>query len=268
MPGLAKKTLFIDSTLTHALREVGLVTYENFRDDDVGTILRQDSYQREVRLLDVNIDGNHHQFFLKRVGREPLTHSIRMLIQGRYPESSPMREKRLLLAMRQEGFPVMEVVAWGEERKFGFPVSGFLIAQKVHGDEVAKIYDTLSPDQKTLLFRSIGNLLGRLHVAGFFQQVRLTDLICRYEENAGQFNLTLIDRETGKPWKTLFTKQKCINSLARSLRRTIRYHMPLEPDAVEHLVSGYLDVCGEKLKLSRTEFLALVDKKIAQETKS
>ena len=268
MPGLPKKKLFINSDLVPALKEMGLAAYENFRDDDVGTILRQDSYQREVRLLDLDIDGYRQQFYLKRVGREPLTHSIRMLIQGRYPESSPMREKRLLLAMRQEGFSVMDVVAWGEERKFGFPVSGFLIAEKVHGDEVAKIYETLSAENKALLFRTIGRLSGRLHLAGFFQQVRLTDLICRYDENTGQFSLTLIDRETGKPWKTLFRRQKCISSLARALRRTVRYHMPLEADVVEHLVSGYLDVCGEKLKLSKTEFLALVEKRIAQETRS
>lgn len=268
MLDLQKKNVFIDSRLNQALNEIGLIEYENFRDDNVGTILRRDSYHREVRLLDVKIDGHLQQLYLKRVGREPLTHSIRMLIQGRYPESSPMREKLLLRSMQQEGFPVMDVVAWGEERRFGFPVSGFLIAEKVHGDEVAKIYDTLSSDEQALLFRSIGSLLGNLHLAGFFQQVRLTDLICRYEKNKNRFCLTLIDRETGKPWKTFFTKQKCINSLARSLRRTIRYHMPLEPDVIEHLVSGYLAKCGQKLKLSKPEFLARVNRKIDQESKN
>lgn len=196
-----------------------------------------------------------------------MTHSIRMLLQGRYPESSPMREKRLLLLMKKEGFSVMDVVAWGEERKFGFPLSGFLIAQKVHGDEVAKTYNSLNAEKKALLFRTVGSLLGNLHCAGFFQQVRLTDLISRYEKNDSQFFLTLIDRETGKPWKAFFTKQKCINAMARSLRRTKRYHMSLEPAIVEHLLSGYLEICGQKLKLSKTEFLTLVNKKIDQESK-
>jgi hypothetical protein len=43
--------------------------------------------------------------------------------------------------------------------------------------------------------------------------------------------------------------------------------MPLETDVIEDLVSAYLEVCGQKLKLSKTEFLALVERKIIQETK-
>jgi tRNA A-37 threonylcarbamoyl transferase component Bud32 len=198
------------------------------------------------------------------VKKEPLTHSIRMLLWGRYPESSPMREVRLISLLKKEHFPVMNIVAWGEERRFGFPINGFFLAQQVPGDEMADIYQRLSFDKKKLLFKSMGRLVANLHAKGFFHQVRLTDLIARYEveHGEGQYVLTLIDRETGKPWKSLFFKQKCINSLARALRRTRKQNLRLGANSIRQFTTGYLEVLGKRLNLSQTDLRSLVYKKM------
>jgi tRNA A-37 threonylcarbamoyl transferase component Bud32 len=153
-------------------------------------------------------------YYLKRSSGLALRHLLRPMLFGHLPCSGPLRELKMLQQLRARGFLTMEPVAWGERRVSGIPRQGFLLVKAVEGEEVVLLASKHGDDALSELASQIGHLLARLHLAGFFQPVRLKDLI---KTNAG---LVLIDRETSKPWRSFFSKRRCSNSLRRSLSRS------------------------------------------------
>ena len=109
--------------------------------------------------------------------------------------------------------------------------------KEVFGRDVADLCTTLSPPEKLELLRGVGRLVGNLHAAGFFQPVRLKDLIREESEN----RLVMIDRETSKPWPTRFSKQRAVAALARTARRTIRDGHRFGPDSIRSVLLGYTE---------------------------
>ncbi|RYD33036.1 MAG: hypothetical protein EOP87_11760 [Verrucomicrobiaceae bacterium] len=163
----------------------------------------------------VDLEGKG--YYLKRRWEEPAGSLLRMLFFGRKPVSSPIREVMLAARLKEAGFAVMEPVAWGEWRRRGLPAKGFLLSREIPGRPVETIHaEGDAACRRDLLFR-LGCLTGRLHVAGFFQHVRLKDLI---ETEGGE--LVLIDREAAKPWPRKFSWSLAVVCLARTLRRTMR----------------------------------------------
>jgi len=153
-------------------------------------------------------------YYLKRSSGLAHRHLLRPLLFGHWPCSGALRELKMLQQLRAQGFLTMEPVAWGERRVWGIPRQGFLLVKAVEGEEVAFLASTHDDVALSDLASQIGYLLARLHLAGFYQPVRLKDLI---KSNAG---LVLIDRETSKPWRSSFSKRRCSNSLRRSLSRS------------------------------------------------
>ncbi len=127
----------------------------------------------------------------------------------------------------------MEPVAWGERRRFGFPLDGFLVVRKVQGDEVAALFDGMDESRRRRLMEEVGQLIGRLHAKGFFQPVRLKDLILT------EAGLVLIDRATSKPWPTRFSRQKAAESLARAMRRILRGGHKIGASSASAFLRGY-----------------------------
>ncbi|WAC20199.1 hypothetical protein OVA24_02245 [Luteolibacter sp. SL250] len=156
-------------------------------------------------------------YYLKRRWEESPGSLLRMLCYGKKPVSSPIREIMLATRLKEAGFAVMEPVAWGEWRRRGLPAKGFLLTREIVGTPVEKVHtDGDAACRRDLLFR-LGRLTGRLHIAGFFQHVRLKDLI---ETEGGE--LVLIDREAAKPWPRKFSWPQAVVCLSRTLRRTMR----------------------------------------------
>jgi tRNA A-37 threonylcarbamoyl transferase component Bud32 len=179
-------------------------------------------------------------FYLKRVGPESLKIHLRTLLCGRRPHSGALRELTLLQSLRHAGFQTMEPVAWGERRRFGFPLDGFLVVRKVQGDEVANLFDGMDGSRRRRLMEETGRLIGRLHAKGFFQPVRLKDLIL------AESGLVLIDRETSKPWPVRFSRRRAAESLARAVRRTLRDGHAVGAGSAAAFLRGYhsgLAVC-------------------------
>jgi tRNA A-37 threonylcarbamoyl transferase component Bud32 len=187
--------------------------------------------------------------YLKRCGRESLKHLLRPLLFFRRPCSMAMRELLMLQALRQAGFPAMEPLAWGERRVLGIPVSGFLVVNEVRGELADRLLSTLAGDQRESLLKEVGTLLGRLHAAGFYQPVRLKDLI-RAEQG-----LVLIDRETSKPWRGVFARRWCLESLRRSIRKSISDGSALTHPDLEALASGYSSAIADRWRVRPDELL-------------
>ena len=160
--------------------------------------------------------GDGEVFFQKRIGPEPNLKHVSRLIYGYRPRSGALRELQMLQVLRKAGFLTMEPVVWGEQRRFGRPLRGLLIVREVPGEELAELFDSSDGWRKRELMKEAGRLIGRLHVKGLFQPVRLKDVICSEQ------GMVLIDRETSKPRPSLFLKKKCLSNIARAARRTMR----------------------------------------------
>ncbi len=235
------------------LEAAGLADFDSLASKPIGESINKDSNGREVRRLVLSDKGEPFRFYLKRSSRVSLTHLLRMLLVGRRPMSASIREKTLIELMQQAGVAMMEPVAWGERRRFGFPRCGFLLVREVIGEEVADIYRNLSKVDQQKLFNAIGRFVGRLHKSGFYQPVRIKDLFCSAETNFEQdkIDLVLIDRETGKPWASRFSSKKCVRSLARSFRRQIREDFRMGPLTMRAFTEGYLAVIADVWAVDR-----------------
>ncbi len=234
-----RTTFYIQSEIRALFKEQGFDSFESF--------MRKDS--EKVRRLILN-DGS--AFYLKCCGADPAAIYLKMVLYGRRPRSSALREVHLLKTLRASGFLTMEPVAWGEESLLGVPSRGFLVVREVRGQDVAVLFDELAGVQKRALMKAIGRLIGRLHTSGFFHPVRLKDLI-RTEDG-----LVLIDRETSKPWHSMFLRWKCLSSLETSARRTLREGHRIGAGSACAFLEGYHRGVANHWKVSSCELVSRV----------
>lgn len=198
-------------------------------ESEAGTLVSKDPNGRELR----RIEADDQVFFLKRSGTESLLRHLRMILFGHCPRCGALREVYMIQRLQSAGFAVMEPVAWGQEWAHGFRFRGFLLVRRVLGKEVADLLENACGRERNQLMEQVGELIGELHVKGFFQPVRLKDLICAEE------GLVLIDRETSKPWRSFFWKRQCMVSLARSFRRTVRDSYLIGAGSARSFLLGY-----------------------------
>lgn len=236
----------IEAPYVTLFREHGLVSFAALMNGSVGKMISCPQDRRKLYRLTLPSADGQVRFYLKRMRDEPAVWLLRSLLYGRRPYSGPLREMQMLTALHEAGFAVMRPVAWGEERRWGVPVAGFLVVAEVQGAEVAGLFDTCSGAQRLALLGKVGGLVGRLHAAGFFHPVRLKDLIC--EEPLRQ--LVLIDRETSKPWPARFSRQRAVTSLARAARRTLRDGHRLGPASARHFLDGYAAAVADRWAIS------------------
>jgi hypothetical protein len=234
------------------VRALGLCNFTDFMSKPVGKLFNREEGGRELRLLETENQGEKQRFFLKRLGREPFIKLLQMLLFGRWPRSGPIRELQMLNRLNEAGFATMRPVAFGERRFFGWPVGGFLLAEEVRGMEVADFHKRCSPSERRNLFHSLGEYLGRLHSAGFFQPVRLKDLFLSHAPGLKdqEFVFTLIDRETSKPWPTKFSRRRALQALARATRRTLRDGHAIGRGEARAFCRGYHEALAPLLGLS------------------
>ncbi|HOG50828.1 MAG TPA: phosphotransferase [Lentisphaeria bacterium] len=71
--------------------------------------------------------------FIKRNFFTKMTIILRYLLRGRKPVCNTEKERRAFALAAQHGFTVPEVIAWGEQRRFGLPHAGVMIMLPVAG---------------------------------------------------------------------------------------------------------------------------------------
>jgi len=232
--------LYIDQKLCPLFPEGGRPDF--WLDGCPGTIISQEADGREL----IRIEADGQTFFLKRSGRESLWRHLRMLSFCCRPVSGALREVRILRLLRRAGFAAMEPVAWGQEKTGFLQVRGFLLTRRVRGCEVTELFEHHNEPGKSALMERVGRLVGQLHSQGFFHPVRLKDLI------SADGQLVLIDRETSKPWRSLFLKRHCLASIARSYRRTVRDGHPLDGRVMSAYLKGYRSAVSGRWPVDQT----------------
>jgi tRNA A-37 threonylcarbamoyl transferase component Bud32 len=222
---------------------------------EIGEVVSQTPLS-EVRR--VSVGGQ--EFYLKRRSGEPILKLLLPLVFGWRPMSGPIRELRLVNALAGEGFAVMEPVAWGESTIAGIPQEGFLVVRSIPGRSFAEVYDDSSGANRLAMMGRLGELLGRLHARGFFQHLRFKDLI---ETPCG--GLTIIDRESGRPWARRFSIRGAMTSLARTARRTLRDGHAVGQGAISAFLRGYRNGVRERWHVSHKELGRLAIEKFRKE---
>lgn len=190
-------SITIPAWLKSALDERGLVNFDDFLNyaEDAAVSRRG---KRPVRPLKLQLNGKEEGFYLKQF-RLTLRFLFTEIWKRRLPVlAGSRRELEIIRLLEKHQVPVMSPAAWGERRRFGLPVAGFLLVRAVVGEPLVERYARASGAVRRRLRRLHGSLIGTLHKHGILTKVRPRDLML-VSEPAGDFrqSLVVIDRERG-----------------------------------------------------------------------
>ena len=178
-----------------------------------GTVIEEDE-TRDVRCLD--LDGQ--KFYLKRTWSEKLNSALESYARARLAHSKPFKEMMHYRQLEKVGIEVAQVVAAGEELRFGIPQRGMILTREVGGQDLAEFYRTASVSERRRILQQFGLLMGRLHHNGFYGSTRLKDIIVS-DPQSELPGLTLIDRETRNPYPKPVNAKTVISRLLFNIRR-------------------------------------------------
>ena len=198
-----------------------------------GELLDRDN-RRDIQKIRL---GNEN-FFLKRTWSEKTSSAFESYLSGKKAHSKPFKEMLQIGYLREQGFETAEVVAAGEQLKFGVPVGGFIMTREVNGEELTLKYSKADSLERSALLSQLGQLLGRLHRKGFFLSVRLKDIFVQ-ETSEGTPLFVLIDREARNPAPKNFSARQAKNGLHTSARRQIRAGDSLLPLELRTVLQHY-----------------------------
>jgi hypothetical protein len=238
----ASDRIQIDEELSEALRRQGLADadLDSFLAYSGGRLVSRRS-KRNVRTLELRLDDTVRHYFLKQARGEGWRVFSNLLRPWRNAQVSTSRERDLVEMFRQAGFSVMRVVGWGERRRFGLPVAGMLLVERVDGEEYVVRYARSSLRRRRVMMRAYGRLVGQLHQAGIDSKVRPRDLICNGEDlDDPRSALVVIDRERGRLSREALLISRRMRQLAEvwiQFGRTLGLPKPSELLA---FMAGYL----------------------------
>lgn len=192
-----RKLLHIDESIRLALANLGIEKFQDFVDYSGGKLVSRPS-KRHVRTILLDVAGERKKYFLKQDGFQLLRETLKAWRRFQWPCSHTVRELLILQLFRDHEIPVMNPVAWGEQRIFGWSIGGFILVEEVVGKEFVEVYRAASLPRRRRLMWVHGELMGTLHEKGIESKVHPRDLIC-ISENYESFRncLVVIDRERG-----------------------------------------------------------------------
>jgi hypothetical protein len=236
--GRGKIKLVVNDAYRSWLAEMGLDTFERLMHAEIGCVLEKTA-DREIR----RIEGAGRTAYLKRRRTNPVLTTMEFYLTGRCAHTAPFTEYLHVRALQQAHLRVMNCIAAGEERKWGFPLSGFILVDEVKGTRLDLALNLADlRDQGLRLLQAYGTLLAGLHRRGFYGSLRLKDLIVTDLEQA---SLVMIDREAHNPYPRRVSLRKAQKALDRSFRR-IRRDLPgFNDHHISIVMQAYRD-CSQK----------------------
>ncbi|MHC4994677.1 MAG: hypothetical protein ACYTGQ_06430 [Planctomycetota bacterium] len=239
------KVLKLSPDFESLLRENGLADFDTLMRGDLGESLDEHGVEttRRVRI-------GEQDFFLKRRASSPLRISLELYAKLRRAHSAPYREMLHAELIRAAGLPAMRVAAAGEERRLGFPRGGFILTRGAPGQGLQAALPGMDPERRMVAVRALGSLVGGLHGAGFFNSLRLKDVICDWPEDRPEPSLTLIDREVRTTHPRRYTRGRALRSWDRATGRAARYGRVLTPLEWVGLFEAYTEALGGRAPMS------------------
>lgn len=261
MPFWILKTLYIKEELKETFFNQGFSKYNCFIEYKGGLRVSRKS-KRDVRTIELLVGDSKQTYFIKQARIEPFKRVWQNIRHGQCPHSKVFKELQMLNFFEEQKIPVMRVIAWGEKRFLGWPVSGFLLAEEVKGKEFVEMFRASGPKLRRQMMRGYGTLVGHVHKKGINAKVRHRDII--YVSDAlsdYSKSMVLIDRERGSPFPVEMTTEKSVAQLATLLTKSIQNIGILERSEIFAFLNGYFSMNREFYN-RRKEFIALAMAKI------
>lgn len=246
--------LQLNSNYEELLSDNGLGVYQRLMDLETGTLVERND-EREIRYL--LLDGTG--FYLKRVRREKISAAIERYLSGGLAHGRPYREMQQFRCLRWNGFDVADVVAVGEESRFGLPVSGFIMTREVPGKDLLQWYRQSNKKGRRHIVRHFGALVGKLHRRGFFGSIRLKDVISA-DEPGKKMTLKLIDRETRNPFPRRPNRNRVLDKFLINFRRQLSQGEKFSRRELKVLTKHYRRALSKSLRLKRRQLLSEIDR--------
>jgi hypothetical protein len=236
-------TYQVASELIEPLARIGITDFDSFLAYADGDLIAPDPAKpdkRPVRRVTLKIKGRAKHYYLKQAPHVRISKCINHLLQGRWPHVSAYREFKMLRFCRQQDIPVMRMVAWGEKRRLGWPLCGFLLVEEVFGDELPKRYLHAGQGERRQLMHAYGALIGFMHQRGVKSKVRVRDIICVTHRIVDfRDGFILIDRESGCPYKVRLSLAKRARKIEHMMWENIQIMGQLESIELEAFFKGY-----------------------------
>lgn len=238
------------------LEAAGYASFENLMLKNDGELISSEKRAQTLR-LDLPAPNGTKICFLKRTLVHRRRKNFQALMQFARPHTDVYREMQLAQKLRDAGIPAMRILAWGEERKFGFPIRGFILTEAVTGMSLDEMFRTGNARMRRRIVAAFGSFVARLHERGFFQTVRLKDLICA-DSDSPDLKLTLIDRAASNCRRKFFWSHFCLQALARGFRRMKRDQVVFEGELERVFADAYVKSIAPKWKITSEKLLAKV----------
>ena len=250
--------LQINPAFADLLRSRNLHSYPRIMQTSLGRVVEENDL-RDVRFLELG----ENNFYLKRTRGEKFSSALESYCRGRLAHSRPFKEMMQFRLLEQLGFDVAEVVAAGEELRYGVPEKGFIITREVEGQDLSLVYREADEAVRDSILGDFGSLLGRLHSNGFFGSTRLKDIISSGKPG-DSLKLTLIDRETRNPYRKKANRNKVIARLLLNIRRQAQQGEIFSGGEWASFAESYCRSLNSRFGIDArellTEILALLDR--------
>ena len=236
------------------LEDAGMASFEILMSHNTGELLSSEPRSQTFR-LEIASSNSPKTFFLKRTLIHRPRKTFQALAQLRRPRTDVYREMQLAKELNGAGIPAMRILAWGEERKLCFPIRGFILSEGIAGEALDEMFRSGDAQTRRRIVHAFGEFVARLHSLGFFQTVRLKDLICSADFESSDLNLTLIDRAASSMGRKIFWSRFCLQSLARGFRRMKRDGIFFEGELEGVFAKAYAKGIAPKWKITPEKLL-------------
>jgi hypothetical protein len=223
---------------------MGLSEFQDFVDYSDGLVVSRPS-KRPVRSLYLTVAGHRRKYFLKQAWGESIRGVLKALRRHEALHSSAIRELFILELFRDQGIPVMNAVAWGEHKVFGWPVKGFILVEAVVGGKFVEVYRDVSLRSRRRMMWVYGELMGVLHHRGIKSKVLLRDLIL-ISQDYSTFRkcLVLIDREHGLSYSVNISLKQRGRALGEIWAKGALIFIRGERSELLAFLAGYFAACN------------------------
>lgn len=218
--------LEIEPAFAKALRDAGLSDFDAFMQVAGGPPTSKHK-RRETLPIEIEMDGERKTFFLKRVFKVPLKHTLWPRLRGEPGRSQPALEWQRCRDLTRAGIPVMRAVAYGERCRFGLPSQAFLLVQAVPMPDTLENWlvpgfprpEPISKSLRDRLLIELGLLIKQIGDAGMFWadiSAKHIYAVPKSEQNqTNRWDFALIDVER---MKRVAPKEKAATSCPSSFR--------------------------------------------------
>lgn len=197
--------LTIDEAYRKRLAAAGLGSFDALMHADVGEIVTQRK-GRETRRVVVGAGDEREALYIKRCFSIGPKHSFWPRFRLRPCHTPPIKEAKGIAMCKAAGIPTVDVVATGEKRRLGFPLSGFVVMTAAPmawtlNDWLTKGFKpprTLRDDECVSLLGALGSLVAKFVDAGIHWPDMKAKHVHAAPNGDGTWDFCVIDLERAK----------------------------------------------------------------------